>query len=487
MTSFPDDAPEPPRRTALVAFLRGIEVRAWVFAAHQCGDEARAEQALARGLHDFLAQAPDRPLPTWPILFWASLLRQPALMVSAGPGPALAELPPGPRAALLLRLVAGLDVEHAAQALGVVQPAYEAALHRALAHPGLDEAGLQALREQLLAQVQDAPAAQRQLLATWRDEAVLALDAPHDAPDEPDALPASRHTPPRWMLLSGAAGLALVVLFAALHFRNLERPPVIDAVAPPPAISDTIAVTHPDYLQVAAGADATLASDLAFLSWFAAAALPPALPTPASDPAPPPTNFEALPADVQGALVSAREAWAELDQSTRATLIRQAQDWLARPPAQREQLRAGLRAWDALAAPERARRRTPFLAWQRLDDGDRRQLRLAASRLAGLPTAEQTALRAQFAASPPDTQALWWLGPALGQELAPFSTLFTFMPEADRPALLLVLRELDAAARADLATLAPRLSEARRQALRRDLLAAPPERRAALIRERLAQ
>jgi hypothetical protein len=61
------------------------------------------------------------------------------------------------------------------------------------------------------------------------------------------------------------------------------------------------------------------------------------------------------------------------------------------------------------------------------------------------------------------------------------------MPEADRPALLLVLRELDDVARADLATLAPRLSEARRQALRRDLLAAPPERRAALIRERLAQ
>ncbi|MBC7655921.1 MAG: hypothetical protein H7147_01980, partial [Frankiaceae bacterium] len=92
-----------------------------------------------------------------------------------------------------------------------------------------------------------------------------------------------------------------------------------------------------------------------------------------------------------------------------------------------------------------------------------------------------------FAASPADSQALWWLGPALGQELAPFSSLFAFMPESDRPALLQVLRELDDTSRANLATLAPRLTEARRQGLRRDLLAAPAARRGPLISERLLQ
>lgn len=486
MTSSSPETLDPPRRPALTAFLRGIELRGWVFAFNQCGDEARAEQALARALHDFLAQAQAQPLATWPIRFWTSLLRQPVLMVPAGPGPALAELPPGPRAALLLRLVAGLDLAHAAEALGVAQPAYEAALHRALAHPALDEAGLQALRERLHAEIHDAPAAQRQLLATWRDEAVLALD---DVAPVAPASPAPRPSPPRWMLVAGAIALVAVTTLAVLRYRDGSAPvAVIDPVAPPPAITDTIAATHPDYLQAAAGADEALARELAFLSWFAAAALPPIPAAPASDPpAPAPASFAALPAAVQGVLVSAREAWPELDPPTREMLLRQAQDWLGRSPAQREQLRARLVAWDKLPAPERARRRTPFLAWQRLDDADRRQLRAAGARLAGLPPAEQAALRQQFAAAPPDTQGLWWLGPALGQELAPFASLFAFMPEADRPALLLVLRELDEGARADLATLAPRLSEARRQALRRDLLAAPAARRASLIRERLAQ
>ena len=94
-------------------------------------------------------------------------------------------------------------------------------------------------------------------------------------------------------------------------------------------------------------------------------------------------------------------------------------------------------------------------------------------------------LRAQFAESPPDTQSLWWLGPGMGQELAPFSSLFAYLPEADRPALLQVLRELDPDARADLSLLAPRLNEAQRQALRRELIAAAPAERAALIRARL--
>lgn len=468
----------------MVAFLRGIELRGWVFAWNQCGDEAKAEHALASAFHDFLGEATELPLAAWPIHFWSSLLAQAPLMMPPGSGSALAELPPGPRAALLLRLVAGLDIAHAAEALGVPEAAYEKALHRALAHPALDADGLQALRESLQSQVHDAPAAQRQLLATWRDEAVLAIDAVV----APDVLPRTVGRMRRWMVIAGVLALALVGAVAHFALRPPARPvQVIDQVAPPPLMSDTIAVTHPDYLQVAAQDDAALVRDLAFLSWLAAAMLP----TPDAIDGTPlraaPAHFGALPTPLQGLLDSARSAWPELDAATRDNLLRQADDWAARNPAQRDQLRQRLLAWDALSAPERARQRTPFLAWQRLSETDRRQIRIAANRLAGLPPTEGQALREQFAASPADTQALWWLGPALGQELAPFSSLFAFMPESDRPALLQVLRELDDQSRANLATLAPRLTEARRQALRRDLLAAPTDGRAQLIRDRLQQ
>jgi hypothetical protein len=112
--------PEPEPRTALAAFLRGIELRGWVFALRQAGDEQRAETGLARALHEFLGEAESLPLAGWPIRFWACLLRQPSLVQPADPqGSGLAALAPGPRAALLLRLVAGLDIIHAAEALAV--------------------------------------------------------------------------------------------------------------------------------------------------------------------------------------------------------------------------------------------------------------------------------------------------------------------------------------------------------------------------------
>ena len=484
MPSTTPDASNPSRRPALVAFLRGIELRGWVLAWNQCGDEARAEQALASALHDFMGEAHALPLASWPIHFWTSLMAQAPLMTPAGTGSPLMELAPGPRAALLLRLVAGLDIAHASEALGVSEAAYEKALHRALAHPGFDSEGLQELRENLQAQINDAPAAQRQLLAAWRDEAVLAVDDVVAA----EALPRTLGRMRRWMLAAGVLAVALAVLGYQFALRPSAHPvQVIDKVAPPPSMSDTIAVTHPDYLQVAAPDDAPLARDLAFLSWLAAATLPPPAEQLQSSPRAAPAQFGALAQPLQALLDSAREAWPELDAATRDILLRQADDWSARAPAQRNQLRQRLLAWDALSAPERARQRTPFLAWQRLSDTDRQQVRLVANRLAGLPAVERQSLHDQFVASPADTQALWWLGPALGQELAPFSSLFAFMPESDRPALLQVLRELDDESRANLATLAPRLSEARRQALRRDLLAAPAADRAKLIGDRLLQ
>ncbi len=497
------DPSSPARGPALIAFLRGIELRGWVFALRQCGNEDRAEHGLAAALRDFLREAPALPLSAWPIRFWSCLLRQPALMTPAQPeAPGLAGLAPGARAALLLRLVAGLDLVHAAEALGVPQPSYERALQRALAAPGLDREGVEALRESLQAQLHDAPAAQKQLLAAWRDEAVLASEAPAHL-----ASVAPRRWPQAARLVAVLAILLLGLLLAMWLLPNPFWPrqapvQVIDQIAPPPAMSDAVVVTHPDYLQLARRDEEPVYRELNFFSWLAAEgnASPVTTALVATDPVPPaPTEaaeaeaatpvprFEALPAAQQALLASARAAWNELDAPTRQALAQQADDWITRDAERRESLRKALIEWDALAAPERARRRTPFLAWQRLGASERAQTAAAHARFAALALPAQQDLRARFAALAPDPQALWWLGPTLGRELAPFASLFAYLPESERPGLLQVLRELEPGARADLALLAPRLGEARRQALRRELIATPATQRSALIAQRLAE
>ena len=505
MPSPSSESSPPGRGPALIAFLRGIELRGWVFALRQCGNEARAEHGLAAALRDFLREAPVLPLSAWPIRFWSCLLRQPVLMTPAEAGASdLPGLAPGPRAALLLRLVAGLDLAHAAQALDVPQPSYERALQRALAAPGLDPAGIETLRESLQLQIHDAPAAQKQLLAAWRDEAVLASE---------DAAPALSLQAPApgwhgarlWGLLALLVLGGLLALWGLSKFFGPSAAPVqiIDKVAPPPALDDAVVVTHPDYLQLASAATEPVYRDLAFFSWMASEAsvapaanvtlAPAATPTDFPDRAqaqegsPVKSTFESLPQATQLLLASARSAWSELDVPTRSALAQQARDWSQRDARQREDLRQALIAWDRWSAPERARRRTPFLAWQRLGALDQAEATAAEARYAALPFAAQQALRAQFAALPPDQQTLWWLGPRLGQELAPFASLFAYLPESERPGLLLVLHELEPAARADLALLAPRLGEARRQSLRRELMAAAVAQRSALIAQWLAE
>jgi hypothetical protein len=281
---------------------------------------------------------------------------------------------------------------------------------------------------------------------------------------------------------------------------------VIDKVAPPPAMNDASVLTHPDYLLIAAADQEPIYRDLAFFSWMAAeAAIAPAsaatampaaaastgLPAEAvvepDDEAPLPASFDSLPADSQRLLASARTAWADLDAPTRHALAQQARDWATRSSEQRDSLRKALIEWDRQSAPERARRRTPFLAWQRLSALEQAEVAAARARYTAMPVPEQDALRVQLAGLPQDNQALWWLGPNLGRELAPFASLFAYLPESERPSLLLVLRELEPAARSDLAVLAPRLGEARRQSLRRELIAAPAAQRSAIIARRLAE
>src|SRR4249919_661212 len=123
---------------ATTAFVRGIERRATLFAELQCGDPDLAEATVAATSHVFAQVAQAHPMADWPARYWGMLLAAPALRRAAPTGAwtmpwePLAALGNGPRAALLLRLVAVLDMEPAAAALGVSEDSYRAALQRAI-------------------------------------------------------------------------------------------------------------------------------------------------------------------------------------------------------------------------------------------------------------------------------------------------------------------------------------------------------------------
>ena len=194
-----------------------------------------------------------------------------------------------------------------------------------------------------------------------------------------------------------------------------------------------------------------------------------------------------LSAGERAALAPVAGIWPTLDLDTRQRLQAQARDWLQRSPAARMALQGRVRQWDRLPPAQRTQRRTVFAAWLALDPDEQAQVTTAAQQYATLPPAQQQALRARFDALGADARQGWWLGPVLGADFAGLRPLFAFAPEAERPALRGLLRGLDAATRRDLATLASHLSDAQRERLRTDLLAAPAEQRAELIRSRLAQ
>ncbi len=272
----PDTPATPPHpgSPALPAFLRGIERRAWVFALAQCGDPALAEPALAATLRAFADEAPREPLAQWPFRFWTLLMRQPQLLEAGQGGDLLAQLTPGPRAALLLRLVAGLDFAHAAQVLGVREPAYRHALSRVLEQAS--PADLRQWRETLQARVRDLPDERIAALAQWRAQALSARDEPSPRPT-----PVAPPTAPVRGRRTGLAVFALVVL--ALAFVATYLWPLGPRLAPgqsealptevvpvSPALDDATVVTHPDYLQIARPQDETIARDLGLLSWIGA-------------------------------------------------------------------------------------------------------------------------------------------------------------------------------------------------------------------------
>jgi len=251
-----------------------------VFAQVQCGRDEAAQMALGRAMRAFRADSGTTPLSAWPAAFWTLLLAQAELSAGDSEIPELTALSSGPRAALLLRMVGGLDFAHAAQVMGVSEATYRFALQRALQQlgdAGISYAVLGALRERLHRQVKTLPDHRIDALADLRASVLAGGPAP--APPVP---PLRR----RW--LHPLLWVALVLLALAFVATYLPVQPGLapgdveglpaESMATPLATSDeTELVTHPDYAQLAAPDDEALASDLALLSWIASgeAELPP--------------------------------------------------------------------------------------------------------------------------------------------------------------------------------------------------------------------
>ena len=272
--------PNPSSLSPLAAFLRGIEARAFVLIQCQCGDSATALRALAAAEAAFAAQAAALPLPQWPLRFWSDVLRQPALTSSATIEPPLAAMSSGTRAALLLRLVAGLDTHHAAQALAVAEVAYERAMERALAELARQGTTPQELHDALHARARALTAAQRDALLALRE---AALNNSSAAVATPVAAGAAATPAIAWLRPAAWTGLILAMLAFVATFVWAPPPALAPGQSLPlpedgptaaPALDDAAVVMHPDYAQLAAPADEAIAQRLALLSWIAAGAPP---------------------------------------------------------------------------------------------------------------------------------------------------------------------------------------------------------------------
>ncbi|RDZ27523.1 sigma factor-like helix-turn-helix DNA-binding protein [Lysobacter silvisoli] len=307
-------APLSPAPPALSAFLRGVERRGAVLAELQAGDAAAGDAALAAAMHAFRQGVEATPMAQWPQRFWALLLAQPGLQqrvrvaLPLDATDRLGELGQGPRAALLLRLAAGLSEADAAAALGVTPPTYQLALQRALPHHAdgrADPAAWQQLREQIHRRIKTLPPERLTRLGAAR-EAALTGTGPADAAGAQRADPAPRRRP-RWLLPLLWALLALCALaFAATWWWPLGAvadwlggaPVQVEPLAP--AAAPAVRYGHEagligdrDFALIADPDGLAAARELDFHSWLAAhdrvggAPLPGETPAETDTPAPP--------------------------------------------------------------------------------------------------------------------------------------------------------------------------------------------------------
>lgn len=309
--------------------MRGVERRGAVLAELQCGDAATGDAALLAAMRAFREGAASVPMAEWPRRFWATLLAEPALRqrvpvaLALDPTDRLGEVPTGPRAALLLRLAAGLSEAEAAAVLGVGLASYRLALRGALPHHGDGRADPQAwqhLRDQVHRRIKSLAPDRLQRLARAR-EAVLRGDPPPVADTRADA-PAARSRP-RWLLpLLWSLLLLCLLAFAATWWwpdhgmgtgwgRGVRVEPLPPPDAPHAALAaDAALVAHPDFALLADPAAEAEAADVALRAWLVAveAGTAPAEPPAGDDPGGvPATPLEALPGAGPLPLESAEE------------------------------------------------------------------------------------------------------------------------------------------------------------------------------------
>lgn len=308
-TSIPTPTPAP--NTAPVAFLRGIERRGAVLAELQAGDAAVGDAALAAAMAGFVRDAEALPIAQWPRAFWTGLLAQPALHGVRSGGDAWARFPGGPRAALLLRLAAGLDENEAASVLGVSGSSYRLALQQAVprdATGDVDAAAWQVLRDQ----VQHALASLApDRLAALADAREAAIHGPPAAAPPRAGEPVSASGPPRRLLAVLWALLVLCVLAFIATFiwprggrvaagTRIGVEPLPPAEAPGAMFgADAALVSHRDFAVIVDPDGERLARDLGFYSWLAAGG--DALPQPALEDDAPVREAAPLPLPLESA------------------------------------------------------------------------------------------------------------------------------------------------------------------------------------------
>lgn len=277
---------------ALTAFLRGVERRGAVFAQLQVGDAATGDRALIAAMRAFRLPAARIPFADWPRQFWTLLLATPELReqpVAPAWGSGfglLAGIGRGPRAALLLRLVAGLPEAEAAAVLGVARPTYRLALQRALPHGDdgqPDTQGWRMLGEATRHAVRDLSAERMAQLARMREAAAHGrrLDLPAAAAPGRDPGAPAPWRMPAMVAAAAACLLAFAATFLPAFDNQAGNAPTsrIEVVPLPPAQAPestfdarTALLTHPDFELLAAADDEAAASDPGFYAWLAAGA-----------------------------------------------------------------------------------------------------------------------------------------------------------------------------------------------------------------------
>lgn len=283
---------------ALSAFLRGVERRAALLVELQCGDPVVADTVLAAAMRAFGQHAPDEPMARWPCRFWTLLAAAPPLRQASKQATwpaglqALAGLDPLARKALLLRLVAGLPEEAAAEVMGSDLRTYQVALAAACPRDATGQPDAQAWRalgDRLQQQLRELSPARLVALARLRENALAGVRQPAAAPLA--SWSAATRGPAK--LRRRWPWVALVVLVCALALAATWYWPPFDTSAgpagsgltqdvrirvdplpeqPPAARFDAASAlrNHPDLALLNDPEETTLAPDADFLAWVAA-------------------------------------------------------------------------------------------------------------------------------------------------------------------------------------------------------------------------